>query len=863
MLPMSLQEYNEKRDFRKTSEPKGEEKKHRGALRFVVQRHLASKLHYDFRLEMESVLKSWAVPKGPSLNPADKRLAVEVEDHPYAYRTFEGDIPEGSYGAGHVDIWDEGTYHASGTEDPRESEQQLLQALEEGRLSFVLHGRKLKGEFSLVKMQGRQENAWLLMKKQDGEATDEAYDAEAHLERVTGTGSLQAAPETGGKKKKAGKAKKGAEAKAGPMPHGLEPMKARLTDAPFDGDDWLFEIKWDGFRAIAEVDKGKALLYSRKGNSFNDRYPTIVKALEKLGRQAVLDGEVVVLDEKGRSQFQQLQNYQNTPTESLFYCVFDLLYLDGEDLRPLPLLERKERLRDVIKDIPELRYSEHVQGRGVAFFKQAQKNRIEGIMAKEAHSPYRAGKRSTEWLKIKTHLRQEAVICGFTEPKGSRILIGALVLGVYEEGKLVYAGQCGSGFNRASLKLLHDKLMPLAQEDSPFAGHVKPNAPVTWVKPQLLAEVSFAEWTKDGQMRQAIFEGLREDKNPKEVVREEMLSTRKAVAEGEKAAEKPPRKTSPKAAGASGKAKDGSRKSKGEDVKVGRHTVTLTSLDKLYWPEEGITKGDLISYYRSISKIILPYLKDRPESLLRHPNGITRPGFFQKDVTQSVPEWVETERIKAESTGEDVNYIICNDEATLTYLNNLGCIQLNPWNSRLDSINSPDYMVIDLDPGENTYDEVIQTALVTKQILDEAGAACYCKTSGATGMHIFVPMGAKYPFEQVKEFAHLVAKRIHAQLPKLTSLERSPKERRRQIYLDFLQNAIGQTIAAPYCVRPRPGATVSAPLKWEEVKPGLHPSKFTMQNMPARIEKEGDLFKPVLGKAVDLEKCLQQLKAKR
>ncbi len=842
---MGLEKYNQKRDFSQTPEPAGKEKKHTGKLRFVVQRHQASTLHYDFRLEMEGVLKSWAVPKGPSMNPADKRLAMMVEDHPYSYRTFEGDIPEGNYGAGHVDIWDEGTYYAADSVPSEEDEEALLSGLEAGSIKFILEGKKLQGEFTLVKMKGRQKNAWLLVKKKDDDAVTEPYDSEDYLDKASSS------PKPAKEKKAASIKPKATKAADTEMPHHIKPMMAKLTDGPFDNDDWIFEIKWDGYRAVAEVKDGHVSLYSRAGKSFAAKYKPVVESLKQLGQNAVLDGEIVVLNEEGYATFQQLQNYQNTPTEHLYYYVFDLLYLDGEDLRNLPLLERKKRLESILQeDLPAVRYSDHVVAQGTAFFKEAQRKQIEGIMAKLASSPYRTGARSSEWLKIKTHLRQEAVIGGFTEPKGKRKHIGALVLGVYEGGKFTYVGQSGSGFNTKILEMLKSKLEPLVQKDSPFAGKVNPNAPVTWVKPELVAEISFAEWTADGLMRRAIYEGLREDKKAKDVVRESILHTQEVVEDAEA---KPKTDKTPKE-----KVKKTKADSNREEVEINGQLVSFSSLDKLYWPEEGYTKGDLIDYYQSIADVLLPYLKDRAQSLLRHPNGITKPGFFQKDIDHT-PDWVRTVSLRAESTGQDVDYLVCDNQATLAYMNNLGCIQLNPWSSRISNLDKPDYLVIDLDPDDNSYDEVVQVALVTKEVLDKAGAESYVKTSGATGMHIYVPLGGKYTFEQAKQFAHLVAQLVHEQLPKLTSLERNPKDRQHQIYLDFLQNAIAQTVAAPYSARPRAGATVSTPLLWEEVKPGLHPSAFTIKNVPARIKKMGDLFKGILGEGVDLVACLKRL----
>lgn len=526
---MSLETYNQKRDFKQTPEPKAPGKPTKGHLRFVVQRHDASSLHYDFRLEMEGVLKSWAVPKGPSMNPADKRLAVEVEDHPLSYRTFEGEIPAGNYGAGQVAIWDEGTYHHAETTG-KAGEQALLEELRNGSLHLVLEGGKLKGAFSLLKMKNRGENNWLLVKKDDAFASHKDYEPEDH------TGKVTAKPKAERKKKAPNQAVKltGSKDKKASMPHLIVPMMAKLTDKPFDHPHWIFENKWDGFRAVAEVRNGEVELYSRSQKTFKDQYPQLVKALGKLKvEQVMLDGEIVVQDEGGRVVFQELQNFQNTPTEHLYYYVFDIMHLNGQDLTGLPLLERKKNLEALLQNTDPIRYSAHVEKNGISFFQKAEKLKTEGIMAKKADSVYQVGKRSDNWLKVKTHLRQEVVIGGYTEPKGSRVHLGALLLGVYENGKLQYTGQAGSGFNRTSLEMLIQKLEPLAQAESPFAGKVKVSRQVTWVKPKLVCEISFAEWTAAGLMRQAIFEGLREDKKPTDVVREREVSAKAVVAEKE------------------------------------------------------------------------------------------------------------------------------------------------------------------------------------------------------------------------------------------------------------------------------------------------------------------------------------------
>ncbi|HTF82169.1 MAG TPA: DNA ligase D [Cytophagales bacterium] len=880
---MALQKYKEKRNFENTPEPEASKSDGKGALKFVIQRHDASRLHYDFRLEMEGVLKSWAVPKGPSLNPKDKRLAMMVEDHPFSYRTFEGEIPKGNYGAGIVEIWDEGTYHALDTKDRKLSEETLLDQLEKGSLKFVLHGKKLKGEFALVKIHNREdvENAWLLIKHKDEFATDTDYDSEDHVSPnskiIKKKKGSKANSKTGKQREEVAKMQhtksssqvpetlKGKD----PMPRDVKPMLAKLVDAPFDEEGWIFEIKWDGYRAIAEIEGDAVKLYSRNNIPFR-KYPSLISELKSFGHNVVLDGEVVVLDETGKSSFQGLQNIAENPTPNLFYYVFDILYLNGYDLRGLPLTERKKFLKEIFPELEHIKYSDHVEAKGIDFFELAKKQHLEGIIAKKADAPYRIGLRSDKWLKVKIGKRQEAVICGFTAPRGSRKGFGALVLGVYEKGKLVYVGHTGGGFNEQSIKAVKSQLDKLVQDKSPFQEKVKTNEKVTWVKPQLICEVAFAEWTGDMHMRQPIFQGMRTDKKPEEVLRETVnleVSPGAAQDAGTKTTSgkgsKTTTKSQPKAAAKEKTVKNVEPRvnieEKQQEIKSNGHTIKLSNLQKVYWPEEGYTKGDLIAYYQKVAPYIMPYLVDRPESLNRHPNGIDQDNFFQKDMGDKLPSWIKTVEIFSESNNKNINYLVCQDADTLMYINNLGCIEINTWHSRIQSLAYPDYCLIDLDPGENTFEEVIETALVTKDILDRAQITAYCKTSGATGMHIIIPLGAKYDFDQSKDFAHIIVQMVHEKLPELTSLERSPKARRKQIYLDYLQNRTGQTVAVPYSVRPKPGATVSTPLEWHEVKPGLHPSQFDIHNIHARIQQKGDLFKAVLGEGIDMNACLQRL----
>ncbi len=623
------------------------------------------------------------------------------------------------------------------------------------------------------------------------------------------------------------------------MPHLVKPMLATLVDESFDDPNWLFEVKWDGFRAIAEIKKRKVELYSRNLLTFNKLFAPIVKTLQTFSFDAILDGEVVVLDKAGKSFFQLLQNYQNTGEGNLTYYVFDILYLNGHSLINLPLLERKQILKSILPKTKNIKYSDHVLEKGKTFYDIARRQNLEGIIAKYKTSIYQLGRRTRDWLKIKLHMQQEAVIAGFTQPRGSRKKFGALVLGVYKNDELVYIGHTGGGFNEQSLKQVYTQLKPLVQKQSPFIKVPKTNAPVTWVEPKLICEVIFSEWTTDGHMRHPIFIGLRPDKKPKEVIKELPMekgaSNQKTVMKF----------TEPK---------------KNTELKIGKRDVNVTHLSKVFWPKEKYTKGDVIEYYRKVSRFMLPYLKDRPESLNRHPNGAEGKSFFQKDVGNMPPKWVKTHKVFSESNDEYLNYLVCQDEPTLIYMANLGCIEINPWNSRIGSLDKPDYLIVDLDPEDISFDKVVETAQVTHEILDKLKVPNYCKTSGATGLHIYVPLGAKYSYDQAKQFTQLVVTMVNKRLPKITSLERSPAKRQKRVYLDYLQNRRGQTLAAAYSIRPKPGATVSTPLEWKEVKKGLTPKAFTIKTIFDRLDKKGDLWKPVLGKGVDLAKVLKQIK---
>lgn len=625
----------------------------------------------------------------------------------------------------------------------------------------------------------------------------------------------------------------------------IKPMLAQIHEEPFNDDEWIFEIKWDGYRAIAEVKDGNVRLYSRNGLSFLGLYKPVATALKQIKDDVVLDGEIVVLNDKNQPDFQKLQQYDDNPSSKIVYYVFDCLSYKGKSIVSLPLIERKKIAKQAIGNQKVVRYSDHVSGTGIGFFAQVTEMDLEGMIAKRASSTYLIGKRTREWLKIKNHNTQEAVIAGYTAPKGSREHFGALILGIYENNNLRYIGHTGTGFTSALLKDLYEQMEPLKRPTSPFVNKVAVNSPVTWLEPRLVCAIKFTEITEEGILRHPVFLGLRHDKTAREA---DTIDVRASVPKQVKERKSSPMKTSR------------ASKEKKKEINVDGHIVTLTNQDKIYWPDEGIKKGDVIKYYNAISKYILPYLKNRPQSLRRNPNGITDKGFFHKDAGDESPEWVETISLYSESASKDIEYILCNNKATLLYLNNLGCIEINPWNSRVGKLDNPDYLAIDLDPSEkNNFEQIIDAALVVKEILDEAGASAYCKTSGSRGLHIYVPLKAQYDYDKVRAFAELVAVRTQERLPKTTTVERALNKRKGRIYLDYLQNKKGQTLASVYSVRPKPGATVSAPLQWKEVKAGLHPAQFNIFNIEKRLEKVGDLFAGILKEKTNLTKCIKNL----
>lgn len=625
-------------------------------------------------------------------------------------------------------------------------------------------------------------------------------------------------------------------------------MLAKSSDDAFDDEDWIFEIKWDGYRAVADLSKRQPLFYSRKGISFLSKFNSITEDFSQQKHHMILDGEIVAHDENGKPSFQLLQQIGDNPDLALTYQVFDLLWLNGHSTEELSLIQRKELLKDALIETDLIKFCDHVPAKGIEFFNQMKKMELEGMIAKKADSVYSENSRSSDWLKIKFTNSEEAIICGFTEPKGSRQGFGALILGKYIDGKLIYSGHTGTGFNNELLKSLHAQLKKLVLKTSPFETIPKTNMPVTWTKPELVCEIKFSEITKDGMFRHPVFVALREDKEAKEI---------------SNSVKKPAQKTSKSKTMTTKKAfeKTEDENEKDSEITLNRHKIKLTNQDKIYFPKDKISKGDVVEYYQSVADYILPHLKNRPLSLNRFPSGIDHSGFYQKDAGDSFPDWIKTTKVHSESNDKYIDYAICNDKATLAYLNNLGCIDFNPWNSSLPDLDHPDYLVLDLDPSKkNTFDHVIETAQQVKEILDLIKIKGYCKTSGSTGIHIYIPMGGGYDYDQVKDFALILMQQVNEKIPKITTLERSLQKRdEKKIYLDYLQNRQGQTLASVYSLRPKEGVAVSMPLEWDELKIGLKPTDFNIENALERIKAKGDLFKPVLGKGIDMMKALELL----
>ncbi|MEO8879168.1 MAG: DNA ligase D [Gemmatimonadaceae bacterium] len=904
-----LSEYRDKRDFSKTAEPSGNEAraKKKKSLVFVIQKHAASHLHFDFRIELDGVMKSWAVPKGPSLDPSVKRLAMQVEDHPLDYNTFEGTIPEGEYGGGTVMLWDRGTYTSAVDEnDPIPA---LHKGYAKGDLKILMHGERMHGSWVLVRT-SRGSDAkpqWLLIKHRDEFAKPGAdIVADETTSVVSGRTMDEIAENT---KKKVWHSNRGPNAAPPGKPEArrvarnapsapsaasraasakalgdgaLDPMLASVgTDVP-DGKEWTFEPKYDGIRVLAYATPDAARLVTRNGKDKTAQFPGIAEAVRTLasrGRRAlVLDGEVVALHDGAPARFQELQGrmhvkdaraiagFEDSAPAALM--AFDIL-LDGNDvLVHEPWTKRRARLEKRLAkhESAELRLTESDLDDGRAMLARAKHDGWEGIIAKRVDAPYQPGARSRDWLKLKLEFRQEFVVGGWTEPRNTRQHIGALLLGYYDQGRLIYVGNMGGGFDNAGLAEMYETLEPLARKSSPFEETPRPREPVHWVTPKVVVEVKFNEWTTDGKLRQPIYVGTRDDKNPRTVKREgtsvqkakpatrakKTASAKKSVAKNSVA-----KKAAKKSARSPASAPQGSVEQQLADiqenggdgnVEIARGvSLHVSSLDKIYFPANGFTKGDVMRYYARVAPLILPVITDRPLVLKRTPEGIKGEVFFQQKPPQHAPPIIRVEPV-VNDDGESADRIVGGDLATLLYTVQIGCVSVDPWHSRIGSIDDMDYTILDLDPGPRaTFATVVRVAQWVKKELDSLALTAALKTSGSRGLHIVIPLPLRTRYEAGLLLAQLIATRVAESHPKEATVERAVKARPpAAIYVDYLQNVKGKSVAGAYGVRARDGATVSTPLQWKELNASLDPRKLTIETVPERIVKLGDIWSSAL-----------------
>jgi bifunctional non-homologous end joining protein LigD len=882
---MPLEEYRRKRDFAKTPEPAPIPQTAASGRtgRFVVQRHRATRLHYDFRLEIDGVLVSWAVPKGPTLDSKIRRMAVHVEDHPIEYFDFEGIIPAKQYGAGDVIVWDWGTWEPEApTLDGRKS-------VDDGEVKFRLNGQKLKGRFTIVRTSRRpgqaprtafeddQGEQWLLIHKNDEQAKP-GWDAEDFPQSVkTGRTNdevkanrdaiwISEAPAKTAEIDLQG-------AKPEPLPQKIEPMLATLATKPFDDEDWLFEIKWDGFRVQALVDNGKVRILTRNLNDAAMYFPKLLTTTKWIeAEQAIVDGEVVAIDEDGRPDFSLLQTkLGDGGAAGLVYQAFDLLYLDGRSLLDVPLEDRKRLLRSVLKEHPRVRYASHVERDGLAFFEAAKSAGVEGMVAKLRRSRYEPGRRTGAWLKIKIRPEQELVVGGWTPGQGSAKDLGAVAVGVYDDGKLRFAGKVGSGFTGTIRADLLKRLAQLAQDESPFdppppkdyrgrwGGDLKD---ITWVRPELVIRAEIGGWTRDGQVRQTAYKGLEAGRDPTTVVRETAVATTTAVRAAESAEPPRPEETTmpSKRTSAGTKARTFQGASPEElaaldaltkegQWQVGGHELKLTNLDKpLFEADPPVTKRELIRYFVTIAPTMLPHLIDRPLNLQRFPNGAGAPGFWQKDIPNTAPTWLTRWHETGVDGREDRtanDHLLAVDAASLAWLGNQASFEIHAWTGKLPEPWQPTFAYIDIDPGEKTtWEETLVLARLYRTALQHLGVRGYPKTTGKRGIQIWIPIvQGRYDFSDTSGWVERISKAVGSTVPDLISWEWSKEARKGRARLDYTQNASIKTLVAPYSVRPAKGAPVSTPIAWDDLDdPDLRPDRWTIRNLPERIAKVGDLF---------------------
>jgi bifunctional non-homologous end joining protein LigD len=891
-----LEEYQRKRRFDRTPEPSGEPESVAGTVQdkpapagkrtrlpmpklpqvevrpgqahgdtFVVQKHRATRLHYDFRLAIDGTLKSWAVPKGPSQSHADKRLAVMTEDHPLDYGNFEGKIPEGNYGAGTVMVWDRGTFHLEGNLG-------ALKQLEKGEIKFSLNGEKLKGSFVLVKLkQSEKGNEWLMIKHKDA-AEDSSWNIDEHDgSALTGRTIEEIKEELPPKRSPVPiQASEVDGARKSAMPSRVEPMLATLGERSFSDPNWLFEIKWDGVRALARIENGALALRSRNSIDITKRYPELASLPDALAaRHAILDGEIVALDAQGHSSFERLQErmHVRAPSEILVtqirvvFFAFDLLYCDGYDLREAPLLERKQLLQRLLYTSERFRYADHQLEHGKELFALAEQNGLEGIVAKRADSPY-VSDRSPHWVKLKSTKTVDAVVGGWTEARTAALPFGSLLLGLYQDKKLRFIGHVGSGFDAKKLKDLSSKLKELAAPASPFDAVPETNEKPSWVSPALVARVKFSGWTQEHALRHPVFLALREDARPTDCQWENEVAQATAGPAAAPVVVRAPEIV--------GRVLNTKAEVEAELFKGRSETVTIeldgkrlrfSNLNKVYFPESGHTKRNLLAYYYRMADFILPFLRDRALVLRRYPDGIKGQAFFQKDLREGVPEWFTTVPIDSEKKGEPIQYATANDRASLLFLTGLGCIDHNPWSNRYDDFDHPDYFFFDLDPSDGTeFSVVVTIAQALHEKLEELRLEHFVKTSGATGMHIFIPVEPVYTYEQLRTFGEIIARTVTAEHPNLVTSERIVAKRPAgRVLIDVQQNAHGRPLAAAYSVRAFPQAPVSAPLLPRELRPSLRPETLNIKTVFARLKEKGDLWADFWKRRQRLEQAVELL----
>jgi bifunctional non-homologous end joining protein LigD len=892
-----LSEYRRKRDFKKTREPSGEKgaRPKKGTLRFVIQKHDARNLHFDLRLELDGVMKSWAVPKGPSLDPSVKRLAMQVEDHPIDYNTFEGSIPKGEYGGGTVMLWDKGTYSSDKAAPGEKAEDAVREGLRKGDLKISFHGERLNGSFALVRMKFEERSSsdkpqWLLIKHRDEFASDSDVVAD-NMTSVTTGRTMEEIAEGRGRVWKSNREtrRKSISAKPAPVPRSslavLEPMYASVgTDIP--SGDWTFEPKYDGIRVLAFVTADEVRLVTRNGKEKGAQFPEVVDALARIARRArrsfVLDGEIVALIKGAPARFQELQGRMHVKETAVIekhsssapaaLILFDIL-MDGDDVlvREPWALRRETLVKRIGKLVGDrVRVTESFPGRGDKMLEQARSEGWEGLIAKRMDSRYEPGVRSRSWLKLKIEFRQEFVIGGYTEPRNSREHIGALLLGYYDGDRFVYVGHTGGGFTRSGLAEMYRKLQPLEQKSSPFEETPRTNERAHWVRPKVVVEVKFNEWTADRRLRQPIFLGVRDDKSAREVGSEgvsvQRKSIKKTAAKRQTIAAKP---ATTKGSGKTGSGAAGGIVSQLEEIQesggdgvldFGKgKRLDVSNLGKVFFPKERITKGDLMRYYASVADYILPVVAERPLVLKRFPGGIDGQAFYQQKAAATVPKQVRVETI-VNDVGERQLRFVGGDLITLLYTIQLAAVSVDPWHSRMGTLEFADYAIVDLDPGPRAnFARVVQVARWCKEVLDRFKLHATIKTSGSTGLHIYIPLPPKTPTEAATLVAQFIAREVAERHPRQATTERMVKARgSAMVYVDFLQNIKGKTIASAYCVRAKPGAPVSTPLLWDELDDDLDPRDFTITTVPDRLRKVGDVWNEEMKRKNSLKPLLER-----